>query len=58
MNQQLLLMKILVVYFWQIYVEYEDCLDDGLLNTTVQIYIQVASLGVRQDDLVNLKQSQ
>lgn len=51
-------MKILVVYFWQIYVEYEDCLDDELLNTTVQIYIQVASLGMRQADLVNLKQSQ
>lgn len=51
-------MKILVVYFWQIYVEYEGSSDDRLLNNTVQIYIQVASLGKRQDDLVNLKQSQ
>jgi len=58
MNQQLLLMKILVVYFWQIYVEYEGSSDDRLLNTTVQIYVQVASLGMRQDDLVNLKESQ
>jgi len=51
-------MKILVVYFWQIYVEYEGSSDDRLLNNTVPICIQVASLGMRQDDLVNLKQSQ
>lgn len=51
-------MKILVVYFWQIYVEYEGSSDDRLLNNTVQIYIQVASLGMRQDDLANLKQLQ
>jgi len=58
MNQQLLRIKIFVVYFWQIYIEYDGSSDDRLLNNTMQTYVQVASLGMRQDDLVNLKQSQ
>lgn len=58
MNQQLVLVKIFVVYFWQIYFEYEGSSDDRLLNNTVQTYIEVVSLGMRQDDLVNLKQPQ
>jgi hypothetical protein len=51
-------MKIFVVYFWQIYFEYEGSSEDRLLNNTVQTSTQVASLGMRQDDLVNLKQPQ
>jgi len=51
-------MKIFVVYFWQIYVEYEGSSDDRMFNNTMETDIQVASLGMRQDDLVNLKHSQ